>query len=74
MHRTHSLKLSRVSISRSDFYYINGSITRTPNDSALETSRLVIMQTQEAPVSTYYLMFQPHNLPVPWFPHLQKKR
>lgn len=42
MHRAHSLTHSKDSIRRSDYYYINRSIVRRLNDSALETSSLVV--------------------------------
>lgn len=51
----HSLTQSRDSISRSDYYSINGSSIRRPNDSALETSRLVV-DTEDSGDTCFYLL------------------
>lgn len=55
MHRAYSLTHARDSLSGSDYYCINGSIIRRPNDSALETCRLGV-DIEDSGGTCFYLL------------------
>ena len=72
MHGAHSLTHNRDSVSGSEYCPINGSIIRRPNDSALETSSLVVDMVDSGGTCLYCLLaVKSHELPGPGIPRFQ---